>query len=410
MEHDGSDLLARITTPQSGFSPFRALTSGCWLPALIARFAIWRARRKRGPLKFGKTIIAARHVDVAEMLRRDIDFLIAPVNADRIEAVNGGPFILGMDRSPALARERGALYRALSRLDHAALEAKIREEVSARLAGCGECFDAIADFARPVAITTASNVFGIAPSDRQLFAEAVRAIFAHTFLNLGDDEAIKARALAAAPLMREWFEREIDRRRKASDPGEDLMGQLLRDPELDNDTDTVRRCLGGMLVGSIDTTTGTVARVFGVVASDPQLRAAMLVRIERGENNYGLCLEGLRRWPHNPILLRKAARDTALAGVRVASGSTVVAFTQAAMLDPDAFPEPRRALPARPFESYLHFGGGLHPCAGRVVNAVQIPLLVDALLTRAVVPDGAMRWAGPFPDRLPVRSGQEQTV
>jgi len=81
----------------------------------------------------------------------------------------------------------------------------------------------------------------------------------------------------------------------------------------------------------------------------------------------------------------------------------MIAFTQGAMLDRDVFPDPNRMLPDRPRDGYLHFGAGLHPCAGRGLNAIQIPLLVSALVARGVIRGGKMKWAGPFPDRLPVR-------
>ena len=73
------------------------------------------------------------------------------------------------------------------------------------------------------------------------------------------------------------------------------------------------------------------------------------------------------------------------------------------MHDEDAFPEPSAMRPDRPPGVYLHFGGGLHSCAGRAVNAWQLPLLVGALLRRGIASAGAVQWAGPFPDHLPVR-------
>ena len=57
----------------------------------------------------------------------------------------------------------------------------------------------------------------------------------HTFLNLGGDKTIEARALRAAVLMRGWFEAEIERRRSNGQLGTDLMGALLRDGLLDDD-------------------------------------------------------------------------------------------------------------------------------------------------------------------------------
>src|SRR5581483_11188426 len=116
----------------------------------------------------------------------------------------------------------------------------------------------------------------------------------------------------------------------------------------------------------------------------------------------GWCREALRRWPHNPILLRQAAGDTMLGAVAIRAGDRVVAWTQAAMLDAEVFPDPEQLRPDRPAAAYLHFGGGLHPCAGRAVNAFQIPALVGALVRRGIKSVGSVAWAGPFPAHLPV--------
>lgn len=400
------DLHARIKTPPRVSTFLTRLLDNRAFTTFLARFGVRLSRAKGGPFRFGSTIIAARHKDVSELLHRDLDFLIAPINAARIEAVNGGPFILGMDRSAALIREREALYAALAQMDLAALETRIRTEARQRLeTGCPR-FDAIADYARPVATATAKAVFGIAPEDEALFADAVRAIFAHTFLNLGNDSAVEARALAAAPLMHDWFSAEIARRRNTDTLGDDLMGHLLRQGRLDDDS--VRRTLGGMLVGSIDTTASTFARIFCVVAEDKALAAHLISDWRQGRDIYGLCLDALRRWPHNPILLRKAAAETTLGGTKVRAGDRVIGWTEAAMLDPDAFPDPERMLPDRPMAPYLHFGTGLHPCAGRSINALQIPILIGILLDAGAKPNGALHWAGPFPDSLPVRISENR--
>jgi cytochrome P450 len=73
------------------------------------------------------------------------------------------------------------------------------------------------------------------------------------------------------------------------------------------------------------------------------------------------------------------------------------------MLDPNMFPNPRTWHPDRPPGAYLHFGGGMHPCAGRIVNDYQIPLLVGALVRRGIRSVGKVAWAGPFPAHLPVQ-------
>jgi cytochrome P450 len=148
-----------------------------------------------------------------------------------------------------------------------------------------------------------------------------------------------------------------------------MMGQLLR---LTSDDDLIRRTLGGMLVGAIDTTTTAVAKIMTVLMNDHLLFDA--VRRDRGDLGRlnGWCEEALRRWTQTPVLGRRAAYDTNLAGVAVPAGAKIVLWTQAAMFDASAFPYPDVMRPDRDGAIYLHLGAGLHPCAGRAINAWQI--------------------------------------
>jgi cytochrome P450 len=389
--------LKDITTPSGG--------GGLLLGPTLPRLAAWIGVRLLGkPLRLGATVIAARHAHVAEVLGRDLDFQIGPVNAARIDEVNG-PFILGMDRGDRLTTERRALYAALSEMDFTARTAEAGQRADALIAGpAGGAIDVVGGYARKVAGGTAARLFGVSGPDEATFLEVTRAIFAHTFLNLGGDKAIQARAVKAAVLMRAWLTSEIARRRGAGETGADLMGALMR--QLPGDDVAVRRLLGGMLVGAVDTTATAVAKIVFVLGRDRRLHDA--VRRDAGDPTrlLGWCREVLRRWPHNPVLLRQAAVDTTLAGVAVPAGAKVFAWTQAAMIDDDAFPAPETLQPDRPAGAYLHFGGGLHPCAGRAVNDLQIPMLVGKLLSRGLAKVGAVGWAGPFPARLMIRLEQ----
>jgi cytochrome P450 len=394
-----------VATPQGGngvvgtlLRSQGVLAFGSWLS--------WRLTRMNGgPVRLGSIVIAVRHADVSEVLARDLEFVIAPINEPRIQAVNG-PFVLGMDRGPTLMREREALYAALRRVDHARLRAQV-EQAAARAIGSvtDRSLDVVGGYARPIATQTARTLFGLTGQDDKLFMDVVRAIFAHTFLNLGNDKTIEARALRAAAFMRQWFEEEIAERRKRNDPGDDMMGHLLK-ARLDDDI--VRRTLGGMLVGSIDTTATSVAKIAVILGQDSDLYEQMRADRNDPARLTIWCLEALRRWPHNSILLRRAAVDTKIGTTKVNAGDTVIAFTQAAMLDPDVFPEPRAMDPNRPMSAYLHYGGGLHPCAGRAVNDFQITLLIKHLLDRGIESVGRVTWAGAFPDRLVVTLSGER--
>jgi cytochrome P450 len=376
------------------------LVSGPLVPALVARLGARVAAWWGDPVRFGNTVIVARHANVMEVLHRDLDFLIAPVNEKRVVEVNG-PFILGMDRGAALVLERGALYQALAEVDLATIRCAVDEEAKKRIASAGEEIDVVDAYARPIAAHTATALFGIRGSDEQTFMDVARAIFGHVFLNLSGDEAIRQRALKAAGLMQAWFNDEIGRRRSAGDLGDDMMGALMKAGTLDDDG--VRRTLGGMLVGSIDTTASSVAKIIVMISKDAALARSVAADVNDDARLAGWCREALRRWPHNPILLRQAAGGTSLAAVEIQKGDRVLAWTQAAMLDKEAFPDPQHLRPDRPVAAYLHFGGGLHPCAGRAVNAFQIPALVGGLVRRGIKSIGTMQWAGPFPAHLPLR-------
>ena len=372
--------------------------------AFAARAFAFYSRCSQKPLRIGDKVIVGRHADAMEVLSRDLEFRIGPVNAAKIDAVNG-PFVLGLDRGETLVRERAALYRALAKVDLGPLRKQIDDASEARVTAAGDQIDAVGGYARPIAALTAQALFGVKVPDVTGFMDVARAIFGHIFLNITNDKAIEARAMRAAPYLRDWLLNEIKTRRDSGHYGDDMMGALLADPAIPHDdagNDMVRRTLGGMLVGSIDTTATCVAKIMTVIGQDKTLAAGIAADVDNFPRLHGWCWEALRRWPHNPILLRSAAIETQLAGVDIHVNDQIYIYTQAAMLDASVFPDPQVLNPTRPTRPYLHFGGGLHPCAGRDINAFQIPLLVGRLVRRGVKSVGTIDWAGPFPDHLPV--------
>jgi cytochrome P450 len=393
-----------IATPPAKLNGLAWFLSKPSVLAFAARaFAIFSSWCQR-PLRIGDKVIVGRHADAIDVLSRDLEFRIGPINSAKIDAVNG-PFILGMDRGATLVSERAVLYRALSKVDLIPLRAQIAEQAATRISAAGDHIDVVAAYARPIAGATAQAIFGIKGADDATFLNVARAIFAHVFLNLNNDSTVEARAKRAARYLHDWLLNEIETRRASGQFGKDLMGALLADPMITNDgagNDLVRRTLGGMLVGSIDTTATCIAKIMTVIGQDDTLARGIAADVDDFAQLHGWCWEALRRWPHNPVVLRSAAIETQIAGVPVHVNDQIYIYTQAAMLDASVFPNPHTMNPARPTKPYLHFGGGLHPCAGRDINAFEIPLLVGALVRRGVKSVGTIGWAGPFPDHLPV--------
>ena len=139
---------ADIATPPGSNGLFASLLAGPALPALAACLGAELAAWWRDPIRFGNIVIVARHANVVEVLHRDLDFLIAPVNEKRIVEVNG-PFILGMDRSSTLVLERRALYEALAAVDLEVIRLR-EDEFAKRVAQADDKIDVVDAYARPI--------------------------------------------------------------------------------------------------------------------------------------------------------------------------------------------------------------------------------------------------------------------
>lgn len=357
-------------------------------------------------LRIGKQVFVPRFDDVQEVLRRDEAFLIGPVNEERIRGVMG-PFILGMDGGVALHAQRRALYTALDGAGigaaHAlaAAEAEQLAHAAARRFGA---IDVVNGYARLVAARAAVDLFGVSgPSEADLM-RAARAVFHETFLNLGGDSTVQATGRAAGAEIAQWIADEVKRRDGKQTARGDFLDQLNAQVLADDlDPAQVAWITAGLLVGAIDTTATAVANIILEAVADSELLDAMKADADRPRRLLGWCWEALRRRPHNPLVLRQAAADANLGGTAVKGGDRVWALTLGAMQDPRVFTHPARLDPDRPLDRYLHFGGGLHRCSGRQLNALNIPVLVAPLLRQGLAGPADLRLRGPFPDRLIVK-------
>ncbi len=321
----------------------------------VQRLAARTAVAFSKPFVFKKFALVSRWPDVQSVLELDIPFRIQPINGPNFDAISG-PFVLGLDRGPQFARERRQMYESVARIDSNDLRTRISDEA-----------DRILD----VAVATSGRID-----------------VAHGY---------------AHPVA--WMTDEIARRRLDAVAIDDVLGRLLAirgDCGAPLDPEIARRILVGLLVGAIDTTAPTVPRIVCVLASDPALLAQVERDVDDRQRMLGWCSEALRMWSSAPVVFRRSSRATTIGGRVIGEGFKVAAFTQAAMFDPSVFPRPRRLDPTRPRSHYINFGGGLHPCAGRGVNDVQLPELVSRLVARGITCVGRPRFVGPFIDELVV--------
>jgi len=386
---------------------------------LLAKLA-WPVLRLMPIVAVGKAVLVTRHADVREVLARDEDFTIAEVNGGPMDRVNG-PFILGMDRGPLYRRERQLLERCI----HPGDPERIRSFVAATAAelvdearGRGR-IDVVQDLARPAAIRLVAHHFGVPGPDEATMKRWMRTIFHETFLNGAGDPTVRRAGEASAAEFHAYTDELIATRQAQIAAGEpvpdDFLTRLVRlqdEPASELSDEGVRRNIGGVVVGAVDTTSKAVAHAVAQLLRHPAaLRRAQAAATAGDVEEVGRhAFEALRFNPINPVVVRRAAhRAVVAAGTprarAIPAGHTVYAAVLAAMFDPAVFPDPYAFRTDRPASAYLSFGDGLHTCFGRYVNNVQIPELVAALIRLehirpATGPDASIRYDGPFPDRL----------
>gem|GEM_PF-1032905 len=391
--------MGRVSVGPSLTLRLTRLPAALWLArTLVSRFPVISFRGNTLALSWEKAV---------EVLNRDPDFIIEPVNKTRIEAVSG-PFILGMDRAaPDLFNQREAIYGAQRDLDLSPVWQRVDADADALLSTAQATqgrIDIVNGYARRIAARTAAQVFGVSGPTEADLMRVLRAVFHETFLNLGDDPKIREAGIAAGAELGTWIGAEVAAR--GDTPGHDVLGGLITAQQrLGMQPESTKWMLAGLMVGAVDTTATAVSNVMEVLLSSPTRRDAVRRDLDDPKRMRQWCLEALRLRPHNPIILRKAAHDTSLGTAKVRTGGSVLAVTISAMQDAAVFPRPGYLRPGREMKRYLHFGYGLHHCAGRDINAQQIPALVTHLLRHTANRVEQVRFRGPFPDEVIVKLG-----
>jgi cytochrome P450 len=207
----------------------------------------------------------------------------------------------------------------------------------------------------------------------------------------------------------------IAQRRAQVAAGEELPDDFLcrlvkMDPPVDDDT--IRRIIGGTIVGAVDTNSKAIVQALDQLLQRP-LQLAEAQAAARNEDDAKVAqyiFEALRFNPQNPILLRHCTQATTIAAgtpraTLIQPGTLVVVGTESAMFDAAKFPEPDTFWPDRPMESYIHFGHGLHTCFGKHIGGIVIPGVAKALLKqsnlrRADGDAGQLQYDGAFPNHF----------
>ncbi|TFI58949.1 cytochrome P450 [Sphingomonas parva] len=168
---------------------------------------------------------------------------------------------------------------------------------------------------------------------------------------------------------------------------------------------------GGLLIGTIETTSVTVNNALDELLRRPDMLARARAAAANPDHTEfdGYVVEALRFNPAFPYFFRTCHTPTQLAGgtphaVTVQPGTTVIACTHSAMFDGEAYADATVFDPRRTMYQTFTLGYGHHECLGRAIATIMIPEIVrQLLLLPNLRAEGSVVYQYGVPEHFPLR-------
>jgi cytochrome P450 len=396
---------AALGSPQGQRRAFAVLRA--FQPNLVLSQALVKAYDNTG------TVIVSRRQDVREVLERSDAFDV--VYAPRMEMITGGAnFFLGMQDIPNYTRDVSNMRVVVRRADLPTIvQPCVAAKATALVAASGGALDAPQALTLPSAHHLLEVYFGTPGPTPAEMIDWTTTLFWYLFIDLGANPTFDAKATAAAAAIRTYLDLTIAARKASGSCGDDILGRCLAlqasgAPGMDDLG--IRNNLVGLLIGELPTTSCAASRALDQLLGRPHAlataRAAALADDDAllAQHVY----EALRFFPVNPIIYRRANRETWIAdgtlrARRVKPGAMVMASNLSAMFDAAELPAPGSFRTDRPWDAYMLWGYGMHTCFGDYFNRATLPAILKPLLQqrnlrRAAGAAGQIDNAGtPFP-------------
>lgn len=331
------------------------------------------------------------------------------------ELCDGGGFFLGWDDTPEYTRDLSNMRLVVRREDlPTRIVPYVQQTAEAIVNASPGKLDVVQQLGDVVPTSFVGNYIGTPSPDGNVFAPQSGVISGYLFLPAGGDID---KPLASARAMRAVLAQQIAERRKDRGKRDDVLERCLvmQDAGLPcMDDASLLNNLFGMVVAIIPTTSAAVARALDELLRRPKELAGAQAAAQAGNTALvtQYVYEALRFNPLGPGVFRVASQDFEVGGgtsraTTIPAGRPVLVALQSASFDPDRVNAPHEFRLDRPLPEYLHFGFGLHTCFGRYINAVQIPLIAQAVLRkrnlrRADGDAGKLQFDGPFPSTMTV--------
>ena len=198
--------------------------------------------------------------------------------------------------------------------------------------------------------------------------------------------------------------------RKNRESKDDMVKRMIRSGmamEVDFSLIRVGVNAGGLLIGSVETTSQAVSQVIKFFIDQPELllQARVAAKKEDTGDFDDMVWEALRFVPISPYMFRQTAQKYTIAKgtdheTTIPKGTNVLTLTQSAMFDDYSFKNPDQFNPDRDWYHHFNFGFASHQCLGKYIGMVMIPEMVRQVLLKDELSSASeMDYKdGPFPE------------
>jgi Dyp-type peroxidase family len=376
-----------------------------------------------------KRIVVGRHPFVKAVLEDDVHFSNAPFDETSRAILDGQQLLIGLARGPERDKRLKVLHDALQLMGGPLpvdeIARTLVDQVLDRVGPLGRS-DIVADFGRVVPIMAAGKLFGIY-GPNFVSPTAIAARFARldvtdmpddwlrtlppvedyakplvtmqawtrlTFLQIFVNMAGARELIAPAERAAREFLRQIDdliwaaRSRASADKPGNLLEALARLPVDPKDAPDPHRharlLLAEFTAGSVETLNAALAHLIDWVLDNKRALEVALcahlgvqnIRLHELIGKLGnqdidrLVYEILRFDPMGALAFRTCvAPGATIDGRAVEPGTLVCLVLASAMQDSTAFPSADKIRFDHPEDRYLHFGAGMHACAGQTISS-----------------------------------------
>ncbi len=372
-------------------------------------------RADRPVLATPECTLLALYSDVVEVLLQPRVFTVQ-LYQDKM-----GSYLMAQDDTAVHFREKAIMQAMLNRDDLPRIRDFVGQTAAAILdAAPGRRIDAVNGLTRAVPIALVQEYMGFDGVEPEQLARWSYWNQWDTFHNQpfdGNENAadIHTTTREVNTELRGYLAELVPRRIgeiRAGTDRDDIVTRLLRTVFAEGvgfPMDRLVRNIGGLLIGSVETTSQAAAQALQGLLRRPDELARARAVVDEPTRFDGYVFEALRFDPISPYFFRRCAEDYTIGRgtgreTTIRAGTVVLPLVLSAMFDSAAHAAPLDFDADRPKDKMFHFGFGLHECLGRYIGEVMVPEIVRQVVKRPNARSlGAMEYSeATFPERYEI--------